>query len=82
MPGLVIFENVDGLEDSVGQNTQSNLDLVVSTMAEFGYEAQTFMTDAHEFGLPARRRRLYIAFIKKVYHKFAFYRRRLACYDP
>ena len=75
MPGLVIFENVDGLEDSVGQNTQSNLDLVVSTMAEFGYEAQTFMTDAHEFGLPARRRRLYIAFIKKVYHKFAFYRR-------
>ncbi|CAE7331255.1 unnamed protein product [Symbiodinium sp. CCMP2592] len=56
-PGIVVFENVDGLDDNVGQTAQSNMDVVVQTMKGFGYEAQPMMTDAHEFGCPSKRRR-------------------------
>ncbi len=42
----------------------SNLDIVFSEMAARGFEAQRFMVDAPEFGLPARRRRLYFAFAR------------------
>ena len=76
-PAMVVFENVDGLEDSVGQSESSNLDHVLATMASLGYEAQAFMTDAHEFGLPARRRRIYIIFLKKLCPKFVLRERGL-----
>ena len=77
LPGLVIFENVDGLDDAAGPGTRSNLDLALEAMDALGYQAQTMTTEALEFGCPARRRRLYILFIKKVYRKFGFEQRPL-----
>ncbi|CAE7041808.1 mspIM [Symbiodinium sp. CCMP2592] len=77
-PGIVVFENVDGLDDNVGQTAQSNMDVVVQTMKGFGYEAQPMMTDAHEFGCPSKRRRVYICFFKRTFHKFCFQDRPLS----
>ncbi len=42
----------------------NNLDIVLSEMAARGFEGQRFMVDATEFGLPARRRRLYFLFVR------------------
>ena len=63
---------MDGLDDNVGQSAQSNMDVVLQIMKGFGYEAQPMMTDAHEFGCPSKRRRVYICFFKRTFHKFCF----------
>ena len=77
-PGLVVFENVDAIEDQAGPKAESNSDLVLQTMHQLGYEAQSMLTDALQFGLPARRRRVYICFVKRRYCKFDFHDRPLA----
>ncbi len=72
-PPVVLFENVDAMEmaseacsstESHGP-TCSNADVVVAEFAALGYRSQKFIVDAKEFGLPARRRRLYILFHRK-----------------
>ena len=65
-PGLVTYENVGGLEEQIGAHAQSNLDVLMQTMKELGYSGQPLRTDASSFGLPARRRRLYILFVRQV----------------
>ena len=65
-PSLIVYENVDGLEEQIGSTEQSNLDVIMRTMAQLGYKGQPVRTDAAAFGLPARRRRLYILFVRKV----------------
>ena len=76
-PGIVVFENVDGLDDNVGPTAQSNLDIVLGQMSRLGYTSQMMSTEAAEFGCPARRRRFYILFVKKCYCKFGFQDRSL-----
>ena len=66
LPGLVIYENVDGLEEQIGATAQSNLDILMQAMVELGYRGQPLRTDASSFGLPARRRRLYVLFVRQV----------------
>lgn len=43
---------------------QSNMDVFLSQMAAHGYEGQPVLTDSSEFGLPARRRRLYVFLVR------------------
>ena len=57
-PLLVIFENVDSMDEAKGG--QSNLEVLQAQLRARSYEAQVVMFDAVEFGLPARRRRLYL----------------------
>lgn len=64
-PTLVLFENVDAIDDKISSNTETNLSLLMNAMKELGYEGQKIMTDGQEFGLPCRRRRLYVMFIDK-----------------
>jgi site-specific DNA-cytosine methylase len=59
------FENVDAIDDKVSSNTETNLSLLMNAMKDLGYEGQKIMTDGQEFGLPCRRRRLYVMFIGK-----------------
>ena len=47
-------------------------------MRQPGYEAQSMLTEALQFGLPARRRRVYICFVKQRNCKFDFHDRPLA----
>ncbi|CAE7907967.1 SSRP1 [Symbiodinium sp. KB8] len=67
-PAIVIFENVDAIDDRQGGS--SNLDILLADamlsqeMGNRGYESQVIMTDAAMMGLPARRRRVYIVFLK------------------
>lgn len=42
----------------------SNMDVFLSQMAAHGYEGQPVLTDSCEFGLPARRRRLYVFLVR------------------
>ena len=62
-PRFVIFENVDSIDDKVTNAQETNLTLVMRAMKELGYEGQKVMTDAQQFGLPCRRRRLYVLFL-------------------
>lgn len=69
-PGFVIFENVDSIDDKVTANTETNLSLLMGAMKDLGYEGQKVMTDAQEFGLPCRRRRLYVLFLDTACARF------------
>ena len=65
-PPIILYENVDSMDDNVSNTTErsSNMDVLMAEMGARGYEAQAFLTDASSFGLPARRRRFYIVFIR------------------
>ena len=62
-PAIVIFENVDSMEDAKSGG-ESNLEVFQAEVSSRGYEFQVVMTDAMEFGLPARRRRLYVLLLR------------------
>ena len=62
-PTLVIYENVDSIDDKISNATETNLSLLMKKMQELGYQGQKVMTDAQEFGLPCRRRRMYVFFV-------------------
>ena len=62
-PTLIIYENVDSIDDKVSNTTETNLSLLMKPMQDLGYQGQKVMTDAQEFGLPCRRRRLYVFFV-------------------
>ena len=64
-PTLVIFENVDALlEDSSSSSGSSNMQVLISEFANRGYQAQATICEASKFGLPCRRRRLYVFFVQ------------------
>ena len=66
MPPLFVFyENVDAIEDAIGPQAVSNMDILLNQMSELGYASQKMMTDAKEFRLPARRRRSYVLFVRQ-----------------
>ena len=60
---MIIFENVDAMDDAK-ENGESNLDIFLADTSNRGYESQIIMTDAQEFGLPARRRRIYVLLVR------------------
>ena len=55
-PLMILFENVDAMEDSKGGS--SNMNVFMSQMAAQGYEGRAVVADSCEWGLPARRRRV------------------------
>ena len=61
-PSLIVFENVDTIDDRAGAT--SNLDILLAEMGNRGYESQVIMSDAAMMGLPAKRRRVYVVFLK------------------
>lgn len=69
-PALVLFENVEKLADEGASSSSggatSNLDVLLAEMSGRGYEGQKFVVDSKDFGLPARRRRVYVVFVRVV----------------
>ncbi len=65
-PLIILFDNVDTMEEDTCLQGGSNMDILLAEMAARGYEGQKMMTDAAEFGLPARRRRVYVFFARVV----------------
>ena len=57
------YENVDSIDDQLSNAAQSNLDVLMEKMQRMHYDGQIVMTDAMGFGLPCRRKRVYIMFI-------------------
>eukprot|EP00438_Fugacium_kawagutii_P001081 Skav236104 [mRNA] locus=scaffold1166:290060:291565:+ [translate_table: standard] len=62
-PPLVLFENVDAMDDSKGTEL-SNMDIFLAETSARGYDSQVCMTDAAEFGCSARRRRVYVLLVR------------------
>ena len=62
-PPLVLFENVDAMDDSKGTD-MNNMDIFLAETSARGYESQVCMTDAAEFGCSARRRRMYVLLVR------------------
>ena len=63
-PSLILFENVDSMAEESKGSGETNLDVFWAETASRGYECQVVMTDAGEFGLPCRRRRIYVLLVK------------------
>eukprot|EP00438_Fugacium_kawagutii_P010275 Skav225672 [mRNA] locus=scaffold1924:346082:347116:- [translate_table: standard] len=61
-PSLIVYENVDAIDDK-GNSGESNLNILMESMKALNYAGQRVMTDAQQFGLPCRRRRLYVLFV-------------------
>eukprot|EP00435_Cladocopium_sp_Y103_P058738 s662_g20.t1 len=64
-PAMVVYENVDAIDDKITANAENNLTIFMKAMRSIGYQGQKIMTDAQHFGLPCRRRRLYILFVSE-----------------
>ena len=76
-PGLLLYENVAAMDDSTEESGGvSNMDILLAEMASRGYEGQQFLMDSTEFGLPARRRRYYVAFVKSIANPSVVFRDR------
>lgn len=54
-PLLVIYENVDALDDNAADGALNNMDILCAEMSALGYDMQKLLTDAASFGLPQRR---------------------------
>ena len=64
-PAIVLFENVDAIEDSKPSGG-SNLDVLKNEFSSRGFEGQVVRTDALEFGLSCHRRRIFGLFVRVV----------------
>ena len=58
---VVIYENVDSMDECSGE---TNMDILLSEFSSRGYEGQRMTLDAHSFGLPQHRRRLWVLFVR------------------
>lgn len=78
-PLLILYENVDAMEEQKASGV-SSLDVFMSQMASHGYEGQPVVADSSEWGLPARRRRLYVFLVRATANPLlSFADRSLAC---
>ncbi|CAE7243048.1 unnamed protein product [Symbiodinium sp. KB8] len=59
------YENVDAIDDQLSANAQTNLDVLLGTLEACDYGGQVVMTDAQEFGLPCRRKRVFVFFVNQ-----------------
>lgn len=62
-PPLVVFENVDTLDEG-SQSGMSNQHILMEQLGQLGYEGQATICEASKFGLSFRRRRCYIFFVQ------------------
>lgn len=62
-PPLVVFENVDTLDEG-SQSGMSNQHILMEQLGQLGYEGQPTICEASKFGLSFRRRRCYILFVQ------------------
>ena len=58
---VVIYENVDSMDECSGE---TNMDILLSEFSSRGYEGQRMTLDAHSFGLPQHRRRLWVLLVR------------------
>jgi site-specific DNA-cytosine methylase len=63
---ILLFENVDSLDDAGDQVSDSNLDVACRQLAEVGFSLLSLLTDSKLFNLPQSRRRYYIVGLKDI----------------
>jgi len=59
-PAIVIFENVEAINDVDSKSEMSSMDIVLSEFASRNYECQQMCGDSSKYGVPQRRRRVYV----------------------
>ncbi|CAK8995070.1 unnamed protein product [Durusdinium trenchii] len=70
-PRIVLLENVDSIDSSVGQSdssdkeAKSNLQVVLTQISELGYSCRAEKLKASEYGVPQRRTRYYFVCVRQ-----------------
>ena len=59
-PAVVIFENVEAINDVDSSAEVSNMDIILSEFASRNYECQQMCGDSSKYGVPQKRRRVYV----------------------
>ena len=75
-PPLIVFENVDSLAEDSSSSGVSNMDVLKHEFSVRGYQAQATICEASKFGLPCRRRRLYVFFAQMVSNSLVDFQKR------
>jgi DNA (cytosine-5)-methyltransferase 1 len=60
-----VIENVKGLCTATNESGQSVLPIILESLSNVGYEAQSFLLDAADFGVPQHRDRLFIVGLRR-----------------
>ena len=64
-PDFVWLENVDALsDDTASVDSVSNRDIIESAMTSRGYDIKWMSVDCSEFGIPCRRKRVYLILVR------------------
>ena len=74
-PRVVVVQNTSALDNGCSGSTPQSL-LLENTMASFGYEGQTLLLDAAEFGSPKSRKVMYLVFVGVVSNPLVDFRTR------
>ncbi len=59
-PEACVIENVKGLCTATNESGQQVLSIILESLSAVGYEAQSFLLDAADYGVPQHRDRLFI----------------------
>ena len=59
-PAILIFENVEAINDVDATADVSNMDIILAELAARGYECQQMTGDASRYGAPQKRMRVYV----------------------
>ena len=59
-PAIVIFENVEAINDVESSSEMSNMDILLSEFASRNYECQQMCGDSSRYGVPQKRMRVYV----------------------
>jgi DNA (cytosine-5)-methyltransferase 1 len=59
-PAACLVENVKGLCTATNESGRRVLDIIMESLSDVGYEAQSFLLDAADYGVPQHRDRLFI----------------------
>jgi DNA (cytosine-5)-methyltransferase 1 len=64
-PDIILMENVEGMINEVGDTGICVSDLVLESLDEEGYDADYQLVDCSSFGIPQRRKRVFILGINR-----------------
>lgn len=63
-PESFIMENVKGMLSAENKHGESVIDIIKTEMSDIGYNVETFILDAADFGVPQHRERLFFVGMK------------------
>eukprot|EP00971_Amphidinium_carterae_P124324 2462924-Amphidinium_carterae.1 len=63
-PAVLIWENVDSIADGAGQES-GNIQAAISCLNNYDYDAQAFLLQTTDYGVPQKRKRMFLVAINR-----------------